>query len=105
MSREAGPTSMGTVSTPYETPRLVRRKDHRLFAGVAGGLADHFGVSPAWFRLGFAISFFVAGSGLAAYLLLWFLIPRLDLPSSAAQRMAGPDRRLRVRRQEPRHRF
>src|SRR5439155_5100549 len=46
------------------------------------------GVSPARFRLGFAISLFVAGSGLAAYLLLWFLIPRLDLPSSAAQRMA-----------------
>jgi len=69
------------------TQRLVRRKDHRLLAGVAGGLADHFGVSPSWFRLGFAITFFLGGAGIAAYLLLWFLIPRADLPESAAQRM------------------
>src|SRR5262245_51305504 len=75
------------MSTVQETQRLVRRKDHRMFAGVAGGLADHFGVGAAWFRLGFVIAFFVGGAGLAAYLLLWFLIPRADLPQSAAQRM------------------
>jgi len=56
---------------------------------VAGGLGDHFGVQPAWFRLGFVVSFFLAGAGLAAYLLLWFLVPRADRPSSAAQRIGG----------------
>jgi phage shock protein PspC (stress-responsive transcriptional regulator) len=68
--------------------RLVRRADHRLFAGVAGGLADHLGVRPMWIRLAFALSAFAGGIGIAAYLLLWFLIPRADLPRSAAQQTA-----------------
>jgi phage shock protein PspC (stress-responsive transcriptional regulator) len=67
---------------------LVRRADHRALAGVAGGLGDHFGVAPAWFRLGFVLSAFAGGIGIAAYLLLWFLIPRADLPRSAAQQTA-----------------
>lgn len=69
-------------------PRLVRRADHRAIAGVAGGLGDRFGVAPAWWRLGFVLSAFAAGIGVAAYLLLWFLIPRADLPRSAAQQTA-----------------
>jgi len=68
--------------------RLARRPDHRLIAGVAGGLADHLGVRPLWIRLAFVLSAFAGGIGLAAYLLLWFLIPRADLPLSAAQQTA-----------------
>ncbi|MGZ4148921.1 MAG: PspC domain-containing protein [Actinomycetota bacterium] len=68
-----------------QPPRLVRRADHRLIAGVAGGLADHFGVSTFWFRLGFALAAFAGGIGVVAYVLLWFLTPRADLPRSAVQ--------------------
>jgi phage shock protein PspC (stress-responsive transcriptional regulator) len=71
-----------------QRPRLVRRADHRLVAGVAGGLADHFGVAAAWFRLGFVLASFAGGVGAAAYVLLWFLVPREDLPRSAAQQTA-----------------
>ena len=71
-----------------EPQRLVRRKDHRMLAGVAGGLGDHFGVSPTWFRLGFVVTTFIGGLGVAAYVLLWLLIPREDLPRSAAQQIA-----------------
>ena len=71
-----------------EMQMLVRRKDRRVVAGVAGGLADHFGVSAGWFRLGFVVSTFVGGVGVAAYVLLWFLIRREDLPRSAAQQLA-----------------
>jgi phage shock protein PspC (stress-responsive transcriptional regulator) len=71
-----------------ETGTLVRRKDHRLIAGVAGGLADHFGVAPIWFRLGFVLLCFAGGMGVAAYVLLWFVIPREDLPRSAGQQLA-----------------
>jgi phage shock protein PspC (stress-responsive transcriptional regulator) len=67
---------------------IVRRTDHRMVAGVAGGLGDHFGVSASWIRLGFVLATFAAGLGVAAYLLLWFLIPRADLPMSAARRTA-----------------
>jgi phage shock protein PspC (stress-responsive transcriptional regulator) len=67
---------------------LVRRKDRRLVAGVAGGLADHFGVSAGWFRLIFVLTAFAGGTGVAAYVLLWFLIRREDLPRSAGQQLA-----------------
>ncbi len=69
--------------------RLARRPDHRLIAGVAGGLADHLGVRPVWMRLAFVVSAFAGGIGIVAYLLLWFLIPRADLPRSAAQQTAA----------------
>ncbi len=80
--------SMESVDEARETHILVRRNDHRLVAGVAGGLADHFGVSAAWFRLGFVLTAFLGGTGVAAYVLLWFLIRREDLPRSAGQQLA-----------------
>ena len=67
---------------------LVRRKDHRVVAGVAGGLADHFAVSAGWFRLGFVLTTLLGGVGVAAYVLLWFLIRREDLPRSGGQQLA-----------------
>jgi phage shock protein PspC (stress-responsive transcriptional regulator) len=76
------------VQTTTGTRRLVRRADHRIVAGVAGGLGDYFGVSPLWFRLGFVLATPAGGVGVAAYLLLWFLVPRADLPRSAAQQTA-----------------
>jgi len=68
--------------------RLVRRSDRRLVAGVAGGLGDFFGVSAGSFRAGFALAAFAGGMGVVAYLLLWFLVPREDLPRSAMQQTA-----------------
>ncbi len=68
--------------------RPRRRGDHRLVAGVAGGLADYTGARPILFRLGFVLFTVVGGLGVLIYLLLWCLIPREDLPDSAAQRLA-----------------
>lgn len=68
--------------------RLVRRADRRLIAGVAGGLGDYFGVSAGWFRAGFVLATFAGGLGVVTYLLLWFVIPRQDLPRSAVQQTA-----------------
>jgi phage shock protein PspC (stress-responsive transcriptional regulator) len=68
-------------------PRLVRRSDHRFVAGVAGGLADYTGTNAIWWRIGFAVFTPAAGVAVAVYLLAWFLIPRADLPRSAAQHL------------------
>ena len=38
-----------------DTPRLYRRATHKVFGGVAGGLADHLGISPARARVVFVI--------------------------------------------------
>jgi phage shock protein PspC (stress-responsive transcriptional regulator) len=94
---------------------LRRRATHRLVAGVAGGLADYYRTRPIWLRIGFALSgIYMAGlltavssdpfhqfslsdfglglivsilalAGAATYLLVWWLVPREDLPESAVE--------------------
>jgi signal transduction histidine kinase/phage shock protein PspC (stress-responsive transcriptional regulator) len=57
-----------------ERPALVRRRDGRLLAGVASGIAAHLGVSVTVVRLVFAL-LLVNGVGGLAYLALWILVP------------------------------
>lgn len=55
--------------------RLLRSRDDRMIAGVAGGLARYFNVDPVIFRLGFAVSVFFGGLGILAYLALALFVP------------------------------
>jgi phage shock protein PspC (stress-responsive transcriptional regulator) len=71
------------------TSRFTRRSHDRLVAGVAGGLADLTGTSAIWWRLGFLVMALFGGLGVLIYLLLWWLVPRADLPRSAGQRFAA----------------
>lgn len=72
---------MGT----QQVRRLIRRTDNKMIAGVAGGLGDYFGVDPVWFRLGFALTAFMGGAGVLAYIVLWIVMPEGPgaAPSSA----------------------
>ncbi len=55
---------------------LRRSRSDRVLAGVCGGLGRFFGISPAWFRLGFLIAFLPGGvPGTLLYILLWLIIP------------------------------
>lgn len=55
--------------------KLVRSRNHRVIAGVCGGLADYFEIDPNLVRLGFAAAtFFSAGLTIGAYLLAWLAI-------------------------------
>jgi phage shock protein PspC (stress-responsive transcriptional regulator) len=56
---------------------------------VAGGLADATGSDPIWWRLAFVLVAPVGGLGVLLYLLLWWLVPRADLPRSAGQRFVA----------------
>ncbi|HUG84804.1 MAG TPA: PspC domain-containing protein [Euzebya sp.] len=51
-----------------------RRGDGRVIAGVCGGLAHRFGLSPFMVRLGFVI-FGLVGAGEVAYIVLWIIMP------------------------------
>ena len=56
--------------------RLRRSRRDRMAFGVCGGLAEFFGVSPFWFRLGFLIALIPGGvPGGTLYLLLALIIP------------------------------
>lgn len=55
---------------------LRRSRTNRIVAGVCGGLAEFFGISSFWFRLGFFILLLPGGlPGLVPYLVLWIIIP------------------------------
>lgn len=61
---------------PQPTPRrLLRSRDDRMIAGVAGGLGRHFSADPALFRIGFAVSAFFGGLGVALYLAAVLFVP------------------------------
>jgi len=60
-----------------EQKKVLRRsKSNRILAGVCGGLAEFFGISVFWFRLGMFIAFIPGGvPGVLIYLIMWLMIP------------------------------
>ena len=53
------------------------RRQNGILAGVCGGLAAFYGISPFWFRLLFLTLLLPGGlPGLVPYLILWLVIPR-----------------------------
>ena len=67
----------GCVTSPPATAAspLLRRRNGRFLAGVAGGVADHLGVDVLWVRIGFvALTVIGGGSGAVAYGLLWVFV-------------------------------
>ena len=71
-SPSGGPQSHSNV-------RLTRSSDDRIVAGVAGGLARHFGYDPALVRLAIAtLGVITFGTAFAGYLVAWLVIPQDD---------------------------
>jgi phage shock protein C len=59
----------------YRSP-LRRSRCNRWLAGVCGGLAEFFGISSFWFRLGFFLLLLPGGlPGIIPYLVMWVVIP------------------------------
>jgi signal transduction histidine kinase/phage shock protein PspC (stress-responsive transcriptional regulator) len=59
-----------------DPPRYRRRRDDRLVAGVAGGLADHLGLDPLKVRIAFAVLAGFGGFGLVLYGGYWLFVPQ-----------------------------
>ena len=52
----------------------VTRSDNSVIAGVAGGIAERWGIAPNVVRLG-AVVLALLGPGVALYLIAWLLLP------------------------------
>ncbi|MBO2452141.1 PspC domain-containing protein [Actinomadura barringtoniae] len=76
MTDDAVPTA------PALPRRLQRRRDGRLVAGVARGLASHLGVDVFIVRGAFVLLTVASGLGVAAYFAFWLLVPR-EQPEAA----------------------
>ena len=51
--------------------QLRRCETDRVLAGVAGGLAQRFGISSTLVRLAWVLSVFFGGLGILLYVILW----------------------------------
>ncbi|WP_082313249.1 PspC domain-containing protein [Corynebacterium lactis] len=56
--------------------KLQRSKDHKVIAGVCGGIADWLGWSPTMVRVLFVASFLFPGPQAVFYLLAWLVMPK-----------------------------
>ena len=58
------------------SPQLTRSETDRAIAGVAGGIAERFGINSTLVRLAWVLSVFFGGVGVAVYLILWIALPK-----------------------------
>jgi phage shock protein C len=58
------------------TPQLTRSETDRVIAGVAGGIAQRFGINSTLLRLAWALAVFFGGFGILAYAILWVALPK-----------------------------
>jgi phage shock protein PspC (stress-responsive transcriptional regulator) len=70
--------------------RILRSRDERMFAGVAGGLAQYLGIDPTLVRLGFALATLLGGFGLLAYVVMAVLVPEDDGSGNAVPTTRPP---------------
>lgn len=81
---EPQPTEQQRAESPAPGPRrLQRSSSDRVLVGVSGGLGSYFGVDPVIIRIGFALSVFLGGLGVLAYLLLAVFVPTDGDPDRA----------------------
>jgi signal transduction histidine kinase len=65
-----------TSSAAPATRRLYRRREDRLVAGVASGLADHLGIDVKLLRVGFVVTSLLGGFGVVLYAAFWAVVPQ-----------------------------
>ncbi|MDR3305512.1 MAG: PspC domain-containing protein [Clostridiales Family XIII bacterium] len=59
-----------------ERKRLFKSNTNKVFAGVCGGIGEYFGIDPTILRVIWVILVLCFGTGLLAYLIAWFVMPR-----------------------------
>lgn len=73
--------------------RLYRSRTEKVFAGVCGGLAEHFGWDPTLVRIAFVVLSIFPGSligGLVVYVILALVIPEKPAEAGAAVAATPP---------------
>jgi len=66
------------------TKKLYKSTDDRMVAGVAGGLAEYFGIDPIIIRVLFVVSVLAGGAGIIAYIILMIVMPEQATTQSSS---------------------
>ena len=56
--------------------QLTRSETDRVLAGVAGGIAQRFGINSTLVRLAWVLSVLFGGLGILVYVILWIVLPK-----------------------------
>ena len=67
-----------------ENSRLLRRTNQdKMFAGVMGGIAQHFGLDSNLLRVIYVVGSILSAAfpGILVYLVLWLVIPHEQSPA------------------------
>lgn len=56
--------------------KLYRSTTDKMLGGVAGGLAEYFGIDSTLVRVLFIVIVFLGGGGIIAYIILWIVVPQ-----------------------------
>jgi phage shock protein PspC (stress-responsive transcriptional regulator) len=65
-----------TEHKTYQAPKkLLRDQQRKILGGVCAGLGSYLNVDPVWIRLLFALTTFVYGITLIAYVIMWIAVP------------------------------
>ncbi|MEO3875454.1 PspC domain-containing protein [Nonomuraea sp. B12E4] len=54
---------------------MYRSREHRILAGVCGGIADKLGLPPTLVRILWALLSLIPGPLWVVYVIMWILIP------------------------------
>lgn len=60
--------------------QLYKSNTNKKIAGVCGGIGEYFDIDPTIVRLGFVVLTFLAGGGLAVYIIASIIMP--DQPAN-----------------------
>lgn len=55
---------------------MYRSREHRIIAGVCGGIADKFGMPPTLVRILWVLLSFIPGPLWVLYVAMWILMPQ-----------------------------
>ncbi|MBS1538695.1 MAG: PspC domain-containing protein [Bacteroidetes bacterium] len=58
--------------------RAYRLRKGKVIGGVCAGIAEYFDIDPVLLRIGFAVSFFMYGTGFLLYIILLIALPYKD---------------------------
>ncbi|MFC5906920.1 PspC domain-containing protein [Streptacidiphilus monticola] len=72
---------------PEQRPPLERSTDHRVVAGVCGGLGRHLDIDPLVFRVVIAVLCLWGGVGLFLYGMAWLIVPVQGTGRNELQRL------------------
>lgn len=93
METEENVSEQTTTSRPDE---IVRPVEGRIIAGVAKGIANRFGWADWVIRLGFILTAFAGGLGVALYVAGWAFLRSEDEPDTPADRFFRTERSVQA---------